>query len=263
MPRRCFASIRSLAACVALTAAGPAVHAQLCTPFTDVAAGDGFCSSIQWMHNRGITLGCTASQYCPADPVRRDQMAAFMFRLGNVVHQQGGNAFGATAVLGTTDAHALDLRANNERVMRYEPNTISPNVIGGSPANSATNGVRGATIAGGGVPAGDTDPDVAGEGPNRVTDAYGTVGGGYDNVAGTDDPDPVGPGAFATVAGGIGNAARGTASMVGAGCSTSPTVRLRAWEAGRTTWRMRCMPRWQAAWTTWRPGRLPPWAAVR
>jgi len=216
MPRHRFASIRSLAFGAALTAVAPA-HAQICAPFTDVAAADPFCTSIQWMRNRGITLGCTTDQYCPADNVRRDQMAAFMFRLGNVVHQQGGNAFGATAVLGTTDGHALDLRANGERVMRFEPNTISPNVIGGSPANGATTGVRGATIAGGGVPAGDTDPDFNAEAPNRVTDIYGTVGGGVANVAGNDDPDPAGTGAFATVAGGVGNAARGTASLVGGG----------------------------------------------
>ncbi len=215
MPRHRFAFIRSLAFGVALTAAAP-VQAQICAPFTDVAAADGFCSSIQWMHNRGITVGCAPDQYCPADNVRRDQMAAFMFRLGNVVHQQGGNAFGATGVLGTTDGHPLDLRANNERVMRFEPNTISPTVIGGSPANSTVAGVRGATIGGGGMPVGDTDPDVVAEGPNRVTDAYGTVGGGYSNVAG-DDAGTLANMPAATVAGGAINAARGAYGAVGGG----------------------------------------------
>ena len=41
--------------------------------------------------------------------------------------------------------------------MRYEPNAISPNVIGGYPANTVTAGAHGATIAGGGALAGDTD----------------------------------------------------------------------------------------------------------
>jgi trimeric autotransporter adhesin len=50
--------------------------------------------------------------------------------------------------------------------MRYEPNAISPNVIGGSPVNNVTAGVRGATIAGGGVPPGNTDPNAIGEAPN-------------------------------------------------------------------------------------------------
>ncbi len=220
MPRHRFASIRSIAAGVALTAVAPSSHAQLCSPFTDVAQADGFCSSIQWMHNRGITLGCTTDQYCPADPVRRDQMAAFMFRLGNVVHQQGGNAFGATAVLGTTDAHALDVRASGERVMRFEPNTISPNVIGGSAANVVTTGVRGATIAGGGVPAGNSDPDLPNEAPNLITDAFGTIGGGYANVAGDDAGTQVDR-AFATVGGGYRNRVGGLAGTIGGGSNNT------------------------------------------
>ena len=106
--------------------------------------------------------------------------------------------------------------------MRYEPNAISPNVIGGSPANGVTAGVRGATIAGGGVPPGNTDPDFANENPNRVTDAYGTIGGGYANRAGdnsgttTDRP-------FATVGGGFANLATAEASTVGGGSGNSAT----------------------------------------
>ena len=139
------------------------------------------------MLNRGVTFGCRRDNaYCPPNPVRRDQMAAFMFRLADdAVFQEGGNAFGNPAVLGTTDNNALDIRVNNARAMRYEPNAISPNVIGGSPANNVTAGVRGATIGGGGVPS-DTDPNLFAEAPNRVTDVYGTVGGGYANRAGDD-----------------------------------------------------------------------------
>ncbi|MFO1313633.1 MAG: hypothetical protein U1F41_16390 [Burkholderiales bacterium] len=138
--------------------------------------------------------------------------------------KQGGNAFGvlagATAVLGTTDNNAIDIRANNGRVMRYEPNAVSPNVIGGSPANSVTSGVRGATIGGGGVPAGDTDPSLFNEAPNVVTDAYGTVGGGYANQAG-DGAGTVTDAPFATVAGGSVNRAGGLGSTVGGGFSNN------------------------------------------
>jgi hypothetical protein len=100
--------------------------------------------------------------------------------------------------------------------MRYEPNSVSPNVIGGSAANSVTAGVRGATIAGGGVPAEDTDPNFSLGAPNRVTDAYGTVGGGYANHAGNDAGDAT-DAPFATVGGGLGNVASGSASTVGGG----------------------------------------------
>jgi len=197
------------------------VRAQICAPFTDVAAADGFCASIQWMHNRGITLGCTSDQYCPAGSVRRDQMAAFMFRLGNVVHQQGGNAFGATAVLGTTDDHAVEVRANGSRAMRLEPNAISPNVIGGSPANTVSAGVRGATIAGGGVAFG-ADPSFAFESPNRVTDLYGTVGGGLANRAGT----------FSTVPGGRSNEATAPYAFAAGRRAKSDTFGSFTWADG-------------------------------
>jgi len=124
---------------------------------------------------------------------------------------QGGNAFGANGIVGTTDNFALDVRVNNARVMRYEPNAISPNVIGGSPANNAAAGVRGATIAGGGVPSGDTDPDYTNEGPNRVIGHYGTIGGGYANLAGGSFRD------FATIGGGSENTAGGSWSTIGGG----------------------------------------------
>ncbi|MFO1311186.1 MAG: hypothetical protein U1F41_03880 [Burkholderiales bacterium] len=130
--------------------------------------------------------------------------------------KQGGNAFGATAVLGTTDNNAIDILANNSRVVRYEPDAISPNVIGGSPANNVTVGVRGGTIGGGGLPTGNADPDFTGEAPNRVTDAYGTVGGGYANRAG-DDAGTTIDRPFATVGGGLSNTASGGGSTIGGG----------------------------------------------
>jgi hypothetical protein len=133
---------------------------------------------------------------------------------------QGGNSFGGTAVLGTNDVQAVEIRAGGARVSRYEPDAISPNVIGGHAANNTTAGVRGATIAGGGVATGDGDPDFANEGPNRVTDAYGTVGGGYANRAGDDANTPVDR-AFATVGGGLQNTASGFRSTVGGGYSNT------------------------------------------
>ena len=118
------------------------------------------------------------------------------------------------------DAAGLDIKVAGQRVMRYEFNAVSPNVIGGSPANSVTAGVRGATIAGGGVPAGNSDPDYADEAPNRVTDAYGTVGGGYANRAGNDAGTVIDRG-FATVGGGGLNSASGTAVTIGGGIANA------------------------------------------
>ena len=191
-----------------------------CAGFTDVDTEDPtkapFCTSVEWMKNRAITLGCTSTLYCPDDYVTRLQMAAFMYRLGfQNAFLNNGNAFGTTAVLGTTDDQALDVRVNGSRAMRYEPNAVSPNVVGGSSANFVTAGVRGATISGGGVPTG-TDPDFRSEQPNIVTDVYGTIGGGSNNWAGNYSTDSI-DAAFATVAGGRTNRAMGSFSTVGGG----------------------------------------------
>jgi len=56
-----------------------------CAGFTDVQDTDFFCPSVEWLKNRGITLGCTASTYCPNDPVIRASMALFMDRLGTAL----------------------------------------------------------------------------------------------------------------------------------------------------------------------------------
>ena len=66
------------------------VHALACTvdPFSDVLAGNPNCSSVEWLKNRAVTLGCGGSLYCPADFVTRIQMALFMQRLADAVVQQ-------------------------------------------------------------------------------------------------------------------------------------------------------------------------------
>lgn len=128
----------------------------------------------------------------------------------------------ATDFLGTTDAQPLVLRTQNEPSLRIEPSVgtggvvISANILGGSSANSLTPGVRGATISGGGVPAGDSDPDLPSGSPNRITDHYGTIGGGVGNRAG-DDAEPLFGAPFATIGGGKGNISSGNGSTVAGG----------------------------------------------
>jgi len=78
--------------------------------------------------------------------------------------------------------------------------------IGGGFGNSAT-GIK-ATIAGGGR-TNDSDANTG----NRVSDDFGTVGGGGNNQAG----DNAGANPYATVAGGQQNTASGIASAVGGG----------------------------------------------
>ena len=60
----------------------------------------------------------------------------------------GGNAgtTPGTNFLGTTDNKALELKVNGQRTLRLEPNSFSPNLIGGSSANAVLAGAAGATI---------------------------------------------------------------------------------------------------------------------
>ena len=48
--------------------------------FNDVPVGTQFFREIEALADSGITLGCTATDYCPGNPVTRGQMAAFLAR---------------------------------------------------------------------------------------------------------------------------------------------------------------------------------------
>ena len=57
-----------------------------CAGFTDVESTSGFCANVEWIRNRGVTLGCSSSTlYCPDATVTRLAMAAFMNRLGTAL----------------------------------------------------------------------------------------------------------------------------------------------------------------------------------
>jgi hypothetical protein len=128
--------------------------------------------------------------------------AAYWSLTGNAGTTPGTN------FLGTTDAVSLTLGVSNTVALRIEPNAESPNIIGGYSGNSVTSGVKGATIGGGGK-SGAT---------NRVTDDYGTVGGGRNNRAG-DDAGTTTDAPYATVGGGWSNTASGFVATVGGGDS--------------------------------------------
>jgi hypothetical protein len=134
----------------------------------------------------------------------------------NVGWDLGGNSgTGGTEFLGTTDNQPLNFRVNDARGLRLEPasdgTNQSPNVIGGIADNSVTSGAFAATIAGGGrfIPGNAATA-------NKVTDNYGTVGGGAQNRAG-DSAGTVDDQSLATVSGGGGNTASKAASTVAGG----------------------------------------------
>jgi trimeric autotransporter adhesin len=155
---------------------------------------------------------------------------------------QGGNAFGAPAMLGTTDGQPLTVGVGGGDGLRVARRTdpaqgTAVNVINGVAANTVSktcpplpgglacvvspDTVVGGTVSGGGLPSG----------PNRVTDSHSTVAGGRGNVAGNDNGDPndatdatVGGGSYntagnrhSTVAGGAGNTANASFSTISGG----------------------------------------------
>jgi hypothetical protein len=116
-------------------------------------------------------------------------------------------------------------------VLRLEPTSGTPNLIGGYSGNTVTGSPYGATISGGG----------SGGYPNSVTNHYATVGGGEGNTASGQSATVGGgwrntaygggPGyGYATVGGGGINTASGAMATVGGGwsntvsglCSTVP-----------------------------------------
>lgn len=126
----------------------------------------------------------------------------------------------ATDFVGTTDDQPLVLKSDDEEILRLvtADGTIgvtafsSPIVEGGFDGNSVVAGVAGATVAGGGASVGTLLE-------NRVTDHFGSIGGGSGNVAGSDDgaTQDLDNGHHATVGGGDRNTASGRFASVGGG----------------------------------------------
>jgi hypothetical protein len=165
--------------------------------------------------NGSLALGDLASNSVNSAKVANDSLTgtdvdesslAGLWRVG------GNSGVGAGDFVGTTDNSPLNFRVNNARALRLEPGfnggAAGPSLVGGSPDNSVTPGAHSATIGGGGRAASD-NPDTA----NRVTDSFGTVGGGGGNQAG-DDAGTTGGRSFATVGGGGSNISSGFGATV-------------------------------------------------
>jgi hypothetical protein len=128
-----------------------------------------------------------------------------------------GNIGGGVHFLGTIadELAPLELRVNNHRSMLYlyTAPSDSPNLVGGYVLNEVSEGVTGGTICGGGrgyhVP-GSPEPYEA----NSAGSDYSSIGGGADNIVGTNSPwstigagwhNWIGHGAYASTIGGGSN----------------------------------------------------------
>lgn len=132
-----------------------------------------------------------------------------------------------TNFLGTSDNRPLLLKVWGSRALQLQCSTgdslkSSVNVIGGYEANVVTAGVYGATIAGGGGGYRTSPFDLFTHIPNKITDDYCTVGGGWNNRAGNDSGTTSDAG-YATVGGGTYNIASGAGSTIPGGSANAAT----------------------------------------
>lgn len=167
----------------------------------DFGAG-AFDGNARWLE---IVADCGAG--AKTFPLQRVTPAPYaLYATDGPFWRLGGNAGTApvTDFLGTTDNTALELRVNDARALRIEPGD-GPNVIAGSAANKVTDGAVGVFIGGG----------TSGE-ENTVSDDFGTVTGGANNWAGSDDGDATSD-RWATVSGGQDNTAGAPRATVGGG----------------------------------------------
>ena len=158
--------------------------------------------------------------------------------------QLGGNSGNPNTILGTLDnGQPLTIFAGGYRVLSLntakrdlgpfglDGTSIAANLAGGSEFNTIWSGVLGGTIAGGGKKDLYLSYPPIWPHPNIVSDDFGTIGGGADNLVGNTNTDvtdvqaaTVAGGAYnqatssyAVVGGGIGNQASGPGSAVGGG----------------------------------------------
>jgi hypothetical protein len=139
----------------------------------------------------------------------------------------GNNGTSGVNFLGTADSQPLELKVNSARAFRLEPNSTSPNVIGGFQDNLVLSGKAGGIIGGGGqlglanIVIGDfgviggglenTSTTLSMVGGGQHNHAYGSdsvVGGGFNNTAG---------GFYSAVGGGYGNTSSGDEATVAGG----------------------------------------------
>ncbi len=76
--------------------------------FSDVPDDHIFAEDIAWLADNQITTGCGDGKYCPADPVTRGQMAAFMRRLATRQVVDANTAVQAASADTAGDAALLD-----------------------------------------------------------------------------------------------------------------------------------------------------------
>ncbi len=146
-------------------------HAASCDGFTDVDnANTTYCSAVTYLKDKGITLGCTGTTYCPNDYVTRLQMALFLQRMGR---GNGSNSLGTfTNFIGSGENNTTGVGA------------FDHNAIVGGLGNMASGGY--AFVGGGSGNSAAYLSSVTGGQFNTASGTASAVDGGDSNVASGD-----------------------------------------------------------------------------
>jgi Chaperone of endosialidase/S-layer homology domain len=107
--------------------------------FNDVPASNPFCPFIEELSRRGITGGCGGGNYCPDDPVTRQQMAAFLVKAVDFPNKANFNtAIGQDALVSNTTGGDNSAFGANALVSNIDG--TDNNAFGGAALFSNTHG---------------------------------------------------------------------------------------------------------------------------
>jgi len=210
-----------------VTSVGLALPASVFTISNSPVTGSGTLTGA-FTNQNANTVFAGPSSGGAGTPSFRELVAADLPELNTLAWKLSGNSgtTPGTNFVGTTDNKAFEIHVNetgsatggHRRVMRFEPNSFSANIIGGFNGNKVVSAsVTAAVIAGGGATGTGTSegyPSITNI--NEVNDIGGVISGGIGNKVGRNDGDFV-TDHYATVSGGYYNQALGGHSTIGGG----------------------------------------------
>lgn len=118
--RRAMAAIALAVTLVAFPLGVAAIH-----QYPDVPDSNPFHADIDAITDAGVTLGCGGGNYCPKSNVTREQMAAFLNRLGAL-------GVGKTPVVNADKVDGLDSTDLMFQMHKYVNPTVTPTIAAGA-----------------------------------------------------------------------------------------------------------------------------------
>jgi trimeric autotransporter adhesin len=150
----------------------------------------GSATSLSGAYSGAVTFNNPSNQFSGNGSGLTNINAATLNGLGPAAFWKTAGNSGTTAgpsFVGTSDNQPLELKVDNQRALRLEPNTNgAPNLIAGASVNVVASGILGSTIAGGGA------AQIFGNSySNSVSGNFSTIGGGLANNIATNSDSAV------------------------------------------------------------------------